>query len=332
MEELKGENGKTSFVGNEQFPGDIITITAFDYLTAELAEKIALLQWNTKEPRFVNAIRHLLYEGKTNSDCFNVVASNSQGDVVGRLYCLQNMSDPHLWYYGDLTVDVRYRRLHIASQMLLSAINTLQDRGCRVLRTYVEPGNIPSINLQRKFGFAEKSYEPFDWLSNEGQLMFEKELEPYNAVLATVDDAAFITVIYGENVEALHGRSIMYSEWQELLSAENPDEAHFLINRGAMPCAWLKINGLPDPCTAWISALAVEPRMQRQGCGTYALRFAEEYIRNSGKRKIRVKIAGDNIPAVNLFRKLKYNLADHCEFTTGDGKKRKGYTFEKTLE
>ena len=57
--------------------------------------------------------------------------------------------------------------------------------------------------------------------------MFEKELEPYNAVLATVDDAAFITVIYGENVEALHGRSIMYSEWQNCCPQRIPMKRTF---------------------------------------------------------------------------------------------------------
>lgn len=314
-----------------EIPGDIITIATFDFLSNELAEKIAMMQWNIKDPRFVNLIRLSIYEGKANSDCFNIVATNRKGDVVGRLYCLRSRSDPHLWYYGDLLVDVGYRRRHIASQMLLSAVNTMQDRGCRVLRTYVEPGNTASINMQRKFGFMEKPYEPFDDLINVGQLMFEKELEQYDAVPATADDAGFATMIYGKNAEILQWDSIMYNAWKKILSVSDPDETYFLIYRGAMPCALLKINGLMNGDTAWIGMLAVETAMQRKGCGTYALRFAEDYIRARGNRKIRIKTNEDNVPAVNLFRKLGYDPVDQCGSTADGGVKRKDYIFEKIL-
>lgn len=322
--DVSPENGQLIFEKNVRNPREIITITTCDYLSCELVEKIALMQWHSKEPRFINSIKHCIYDGKTISDCFNVVATNEHGDVVGRLFCLQNQSNPHLWYYGDLAVDIEYRRLYIASKMLVSAINTLQNRGCYVLRSYVEPENKPSINFHKKFGFEEKLYKPFDNLLNEGQQMFEKVLERYNAVLATVDDAVFITMIYGKNIESLHGESIMFDKWKELLSADDPDEEHFLIHRGAMPCAWLKINGLQNPDMAWISMLAVEPKMHKQGCGTYALKFAEDYIHAKGKSKIGIHTTDDNIPAINLYKKYGYDIIEHGECTTGDGVKRKG--------
>jgi RimJ/RimL family protein N-acetyltransferase len=156
------------------FMKEIITITISDFLSNELAEKICLLQWHNSSPRFVNQLRHFsLYDGKYCSDCFHVVASNISGDVIGWLYCLQNKTNRSLWYYGDLFVSPSYRRNKIASRMLVAAIERLKESGATILRTYVDPNNTASINLQKSSGFIEKPYEKFDDLSNEGCIMFE---------------------------------------------------------------------------------------------------------------------------------------------------------------
>lgn len=331
MDETSPENGLMIYEKEVQNPKEIITITVSDFLSSQLIENIALMQWHSSEPRFTNSIKHIIYDGKTHSDCFNVIAINAVGEVIGRLYCLKNQSQPHLWYYGDLAVCPDYRRHHIASKMLAAAIESLMNRGCTVLRTYVEPENIPSLNLQAAFGFAEKPYEVFDNLLNEDQLMLEKELSLYFVNPATVDDAQFITMIYGKNADALHGNTIMFDEWKELLSKNDPDEAHFLIHKGAMPCGWLKINGLENTDMAWISMLAAEPKMQHQGIGTYAVKFAEDFIRSKGFSKVGIHTTEDNIPAQNLYKKCGYVITEHGECTTGDGVLRKGYTFMKVL-
>ncbi|HBL84697.1 MAG TPA: hypothetical protein DDZ99_07305 [Clostridiales bacterium] len=188
---------------------EIISVFTSEYLSHELAEKIALMQWHTKEPQFTNGVKRMVYDGKLFSDCFNVIATNTNNNVVGRLYCQTNQEDPFLWYYGDLAVSPEYRRQHIATKMLTCAISTLMSRGCHVLRTYVDPDNIPSIKLQKTFDFLEKSYKTFDNLLNEGQTMFELELEQYNVIPASADEARFVTMLYGENQEALHGAVIM---------------------------------------------------------------------------------------------------------------------------
>lgn len=56
------------------------------------------------------------------------------------------------------------------------------------------------------------------------------------------------------------------------------------IRKGAVPCAYLKVNGLESGDeTGWISMLAVAPTFQRKGAGTYAVQFAEEFLRSVGK-------------------------------------------------
>ncbi len=329
--EISPENRLMIYEKAVENPKEIITITISDFLSNQLVEKITLMQWHSSEPQFTNSVKHLIYDGKTHSDCFNVIAINAVGEVIGRMFCLKNQLQPSLWYYGDLAVCPEYRRQHIASKMLAAAIESLISRGCSVLRTYVEPENIASLKLQASFGFSEKPYEVFDNLLNEGELMLEKELSVYSVFPATANDARFITMIYGKNKDILHGNTIIFDEWEKLLSKNDPDEAHFLIHKGAMPCAWLKINGLQNTDTAWISMLAVEPKMQHQGIGTYAVKFAEDFIRSKGFLKIGIHTTDDNTPAQNLYKKCGYTITEHDECTTGDGLKRKGYTFVKEL-
>lgn len=111
------------------------------------------------------------------------------------------------------------------------------------------------------------------------RMMSEKELTAFNVVEAVNrQDARYVTEIYGKNIEALHGNEIMFDEWNNLLSSGDTDEKHFLILKGAIPCAYLKVNGLESGDTiGWISMLAVEPAFHRNGVGEYAVSYAEEY-------------------------------------------------------
>ena len=142
--------------------------------------------------------------------------------------------------------------------------------------------------------------------------MFEKALPTFNVTEAHGKTAAqYIAAIFGSNAEALHSRTIPYREWCGLLSANDPDEKHFLICKGAVPCAYLKVNGLESGDeTGWISMLAVAPSFQRNGAGIYAVRFAEEFLRNVGKSCVRIHTTRDNLPARSLYEKCGYSLED----------------------
>lgn len=165
------------------------------------------------------------------------------------------------------------------------------------------------------------------------RMMSEKELTAFNVVEAVNrQDARYVTGIYGKNIEALHGNEIMFDEWNKLLSSGDTDEKHFLILKGAIPCAYLKVNGLESGNTiGWISMLAVEPAFHRNGVGEYAVSYAEEFLRNMGKSVICIHTTEDNIPAQRLYEKCGYVISERCELTTGDGVKRTGYTFSKQI-
>ena len=309
-----------------------IIVTVSEFLSNEIAEKIALIQWG--EPQSWGIISWL-YQGKTTTDCFNVYAQNANGDVVGRLFCLKNDTDKNLWYYGDLLVVPQYRHRHIAEKMLKAAEDKLLEKGCCTLRTYVEPENSISIALQNKKGFVQKPYTTFNELINDGDLMFEKQLYPYEAVSINPKDnirnnARYVTDIINANSDTLHCGTITFGEWFKILSAADEDEVHFLICKKAIPCAYLKLNGLHnDDKTSWISMLAVHPAFHRQGIGEFAVKFAKQYLHNLGKSNVFIKTTADNISAQKLYEKCGFSICENVEYTNSDGVKRKGFVFSK---
>lgn len=167
---------------------------------------------------------------------------------------------------------------------------------------------------------------------NEGDLMFELIIPSlYNVIPATADEAIFVCMFYAQNVEVLHGNQISLKEWKKILAMQDPDEQNFLICKGAMPVAWLRVNGLLNKDMAWISMLVVNGKMHRQGVGGYAVAYAENFIKDRGFNKIGIHTTEDNISAQNLYKKSGYKVTEYGDCTTADGVARKGYTFEKFL-
>lgn len=311
---------------------EIITISVSEYLTNDLSKKISFAQWHSQSAECFNRVRRMVYDGKYDSDCFNVIAADKAGNVVGRLYCLQNQADPSLWYYGDLFVAPELRRMGIATKMAEAAFERLKESGAEKLRTYVEPSNQASLALQKSLGFSERPYEVFDHLLNEGDIMFEIMIPPLlNVVPATVDEAVFVCMFYTQNIKALHGEKTAFSDWKEILSKNDPDEQNFLICKGAMPVAWLRVNGLSDKEKAWISMLVVSDKAQHKGIGTFAVRFIEEFALSKDFSEIGICTTEDNIPAQELYKKCGYAVTGSKNVIYGDGIAGKSYTFEKKL-
>ncbi|MCL2815707.1 MAG: GNAT family N-acetyltransferase [Oscillospiraceae bacterium] len=313
---------------------DIITISVSEYLTHELVEKIAFFQWQGNTPKDFNHIRQFfVYDGKYSSDCFNVIALNSNDDVVGRLFCLKNQENPKRWYHGDLAVAPEYRRMKIASKMIKTAIQKISDMGGEIIDAYTAITHTASITLHKSLGFIEKPCVQFDNLIHgEEQIMLEYRINrEYNVISATAEEAAFIFRFYTQNIEALHGNFISLKDWKEAAFWSDPDEQNFLVCKGAMPVAWLRINGLENKDMAWISMLVVSDKWQRQGVGTYAVGYAQEYVRARGFTKMGIKTTGDNIGAKALYEKCGYIVTEYNDGAYPDGTTGKGYTFEKIL-
>mgnify|MGYP000843173317 FL=1 len=93
-----------------------ITVTVREFITTTLAEKIATALWN--KPEWADSIVRFNYDNKIKNDCFNVIALNETGDVVGGMFCIQNAEDAGLWYYGDLFVVPDYTGKRISKRLI----------------------------------------------------------------------------------------------------------------------------------------------------------------------------------------------------------------------
>ena len=211
---------------------EIITIQISKFLTSELVEQIAQSQWKALTPQFTNRSRQYIFDELVNSnDCFGVIATTAKNQVIGRIHCVKNENNPHLWYYGDLFVIPEYRRRGIAKQMIHAATNHLSEMGATTLRCYVKPDNIPSRNLQMSLCFSEKPFESFNDFINDGEIMYELDIPNSLTIIpATKNEAYFVRIIFAQNKDILNSGNISLSEWREILSVEDPDEKHFLIS------------------------------------------------------------------------------------------------------
>ena len=287
---------------------EIITIRVSKYLSDELAKKVAWMRWGTSTPEYVNCVRNAVFDELTDeNDCFEVIAMTAKGEVVGRMHCIRNETDYSLWYYGDLFVTPEYRRMGIARQMVETAISRLSEIGAAVLRCYVDPNNMPSRNLQKSIGFEEKPFKTFNCLCNDGQIMHEIKIPSCFCVIpATVNEAYFVRIMFVQNKSELKAENISLNEWKELLSADNPDEKHFLICKGAVPACYMCLSGASGERKAHISMLFVKKELQRCGAGTFALRFAERFAKENGFDFIAASADKDNTAAENCFLKCGY--------------------------
>ena len=175
----------------------------------------------------------------------------------------------------------------------------------------MEPNNVPSRNLQAVLGFAEKPFESFNDFINDGEIMYELDIPcPLTIIPATINEAYFARILFAQNRDVLNHRNINLSEWKEILSVEDPDEKHFLICKGAMPVAYMKINGLLNTDKAWLSMLFVAKDFQHQGIGSFALNYAEKYVKERGFNMINVQTDKENITAINFYSKFGYQIYD----------------------
>ena len=154
-------------------------------------------------------------------------------------------------------------------------------------------------------------------------------MNEFNVISATSDHSEFVGKIYNQNIEALHGGDIY--NWAEIFTWNDSDEKNFIIRIGDSPVAWLRVNGLNNDDIAWISMLVVDAKLHRQGVGTYAVNFAEEYIKSKGFKKVGIRTTEDNLTAQALYKKCGYIITEYGDCTNGDGMTRKGYMLEKIV-
>lgn len=150
------------------------------------------------------------------------------------------------------------------------------------------------------------------------------------------DDVHYVASIMSEtsNITALHSTYHSLAEWKCIFDENScdADEENFLICSDNDVCAWLKMNGLQNKDTAWISMLVVADKYKHQGVGKFAVEFAFEYLHSKGFNQIGVQTTKDNIAGINLYEKCGFRIAERKKFRTEDGTNTDSYIMLKTLE
>jgi len=152
-----------------------------------------------------------------------------------------------------------------------------------------------------------------------------------HAIPLTAEFVSFVDTVYEQNRDVLHGNIISIEEWHSVFGEDiDPYEVNFIIMADNQPTAWLKINGLNKEKPS-ISMLVVENFFKRCGVGSFAIHFAEEYIKRLGKSSLLIFTTKDNEPAAQCYLKNEYKIVDEIQYAVGDGIIRPGYKLQKDI-
>jgi ribosomal protein S18 acetylase RimI-like enzyme len=336
-DEINTENNKPILVkaieASKGVQPDLINFRVVDYPSPELFERVVASRWNG-DPNAAFILWDTLCGGKWFSDSFSVIAETTDNQVVAYVSFSQNEQDSAKWYMANLGVLSTYRRRGIAAQLVKTGLMRLTDIAAKHLYSATEPSNTESIALHRSFGFAEIAAVPFNGFDLSGQIMFRIDV-PSN-LNATPMTLAHIPFVFGllmspRNQSALNPADLNYDEWKAAFekTLADPDEVNFIIRRGIVPVAWLKLNGLSGDGMAWISMLVVHENYHHQGIGSYAISYAEDYVSEKGFSAMGIHANVENTPAVNCYKKAGYVITEEGDCTNGDGSRHRGYTFYK---
>ena len=144
--------------------------------------------------------------------------------------------------------------------------------------------------------------------------------------LATEADILFISKVYEENIESLHGIHRGTEIWRTLLKKE---QTEYYIVRTQERVAWFRID-LEDG-GFWLGMVQVKPDFQRRGVGKYILSVVEKMAKERGFSKVGIHTTEDNLAARAFYAGAGYAVTEIGPCTTADGVERVGYTFEKEL-
>ncbi|MDD4164618.1 MAG: GNAT family N-acetyltransferase [Eubacteriales bacterium] len=233
---------------------------------------------------------------------------------------------PGFGYIMEFFILPKYRLQGYGKAMFQRIESLFATDGAKQMYLNTDP--ITGVPFWTAMGFTAT-----DEVSPENNMViYEKEVSILNVVPMKIEHIEFVYQIKSCvcNKAALHGGDMTLDEWKQacLKNLADPDETNFIIQKGIIPVAWLKVNSLKSSW-AWISMLVVHEKFHRQGIGSFAVQYAEDFVRSKGINIIGIHTTVDNIAAKNCYKKLGYHIHDEAECITGDGVKRLGLSFHR---
>ncbi|MDR0288012.1 MAG: GNAT family N-acetyltransferase [Clostridiales bacterium] len=232
---------------------------------------------------------------------------------------------PGFGYIMEFYVRPEYRRQGYGKAMFRRLESLFALDGAD--RMYLNADAVTGVPFWTAMGFAATG----EISPDNHMVIYERSIDKLNILPMQTEHIDFVygLISCDYNKAALHGADMTLDDWTQICrrNLKDPDEANFIIFRGFEPVAWLKINGLQGGGPAWISMLVVREECQHRGIGSFAVTFAEDFVKAKGFQAVGIHTTVDNIPAQNLYKKQGYVITEEREYVSEDGKKRRTLTF-----
>lgn len=322
--------GKNKVIKIIKYPDDII-LHSITKRHGEMSDEV------------IKGLTNLISTAHYRSDFFCTIMYNNNSEIIGYANFIRSSSEPSKWFYSDLWVTPEYRRQGCATLIVNTARQHLSELNAKTLLCTVEPHNEASLNMHKALKFEQIETQPFEDFEVDGLLMFKANIPMNLNIVPLEDDFNHLIFIYDlltlpSNVSTLHLTNIseneypkFYKEMKEALIYNAPyDELNYIIRKGVVPIAWLKLNGLRND-SLWISMLIVHEKYRKLGVGMFALNFAEEAALSTQRKNIYIHTTSDNIIVQSLCKKAGYIIVEETNHLNEDKTESVRYALRKEI-
>ena len=225
--------------------------------------------------KVISGLTNVIATAHRNSDFFCVVMQNEDRESIGCANFIQSSIESSKWFYTDLWVLTEYRRQGCGTEIVNEGIRHLSDLNAKTLLCTVDPENEVSLNFQRSLGFRKIETEAFENFEVDELMMFQRDIETNFNVVPLEDDFNHLSFICDLMKEK--GQRQSYKETREvvILNARD-DELNYIVRKGVVPIAWLRLNVLSDN-SVQKSELIVHEKYKDSDVETFVL----DFMRNS---------------------------------------------------
>lgn len=109
--------------------------------------------------------------------------------------------------------------------------------------------------------------------------MYELQIvNNFSIIPATVNEAYFARILFVLNREKLNVGDISMNDWKEILSKQSADIKHFLICKGAVPIAYIRIEKSEETDNTKISMFFVADGFDYEEIYNFGAEYAKNYV------------------------------------------------------
>ena len=257
-------------------------------------------------------------------DWERLVVARNEGEIAG--FCAVCKRDwiPDAHYSPFITtlyVAEVYRGRRLSQHLIEAAVQYAFTLGFDSVYLFSD-----HIGLYEKYGFS--AIDKFSTPWGEQETLFRRTLSPLSFRELQETDLEPLTqlLLIPSIAKSLHWHPSpdeIRDAYENYWSCDL-DEANYMILLDDSPIGWVKLNGLLEKNTLWLSMLVIHPDYQRKHYGKMALRWVEQFAREKAYPCVGIQTTVDNCAAVALYVKAGYRM----EFANPDGDR---YVFTKDI-